>query len=117
MFIKLQDIRENPNLIDNIRLDLTPEDIFKPRFSGHGDFEKQKAETQGYFFYVEVIEKGPELMLMKNVDLKSKTLGEVEGVPTEHLNRIIQVPDAKEVAGMFAIDESLKGWLKGQLGL
>jgi len=115
MYIKLAELRDNPNLMENLRLDLTPEDIFKPRYSGHGDFEKQKAETQGYFFYVEITDKGPELMLMKNVDLKSKTLGEVEGVPAEHLNRVITAPDVKEVAGMFAIDDKLKDWLKEQL--
>jgi len=117
MFITLEEIRDNSNLIENIRMDLIPADIFKPRYSGKGDLEKLKAEVEGYFFYVEIIEKGPELMLMRNAGLKSKTLAEVTGIPSEYLRRIIIAPDAEEVSGMYPIDEDLRGWLKAELGL
>jgi len=117
MYITLQDIRDNSSLMGNLRLDLTPENIFKPRYSGQGELEKLKAEVEGYFFYVEIIEKGPELMLMRNVGLKSKTMGEVTGVPAEHLTRIIAAQHSEEVAGMYSIDSGLKYWLKEQLGL
>lgn len=117
MDLKIKDLIKEGIAAGNIRLDITPEDIFKPRFAGDGDIEKQKAETNGFFFYIEITEKGPEMMLMKNYDFQSKTIAAITDAPIEHLNRAITDKNAKEMAGMFPIDAPLKDWIKEQLGL
>lgn len=115
--LTIRELQESPAVMEHLRLDLTPADIFKPRFSGQGNIKEQQAETDGFFFYVEITENGPELMLMKTSAFTSKTIGEVTGVPEEHLSRVITDPEAKDVGGMFEVDQPLKDWLRQELGV
>ena len=115
--LTIQELKDSPAVMEHLRLDLVPADLFKPRFAGHGNIKEQQAETDGYFFYVEITESGPELMLMKNFAFTSKTLCELEGVPPEHLSRIVTSPAARDVGGMYEVDEPLKDWIREQMGL
>ena len=101
----------------NLRLDVTPAIIFKPRFASQGDIKEQIAETQGFCFYVEAMNKEPELILMKNYNLTSKTIGDIPDVPKDMLQSAVADPKAKPIGGMYTITAELEAWIKKELGV
>lgn len=112
---KLPRLKKNRVFIENLRFDVTPEVIFKPRFA-HGNPDVAK-ETQGFSFYIEYLEgqARPALMLMKTYELRSKTIVEILNVPEELLWGAVRAPKGKEIAGMYPIDDALEGWIKKEL--
>lgn len=117
MLLSLARLAKSRIFMDNLRLDVTPDVIFEPSFDEHGNVEDRIAATKGFFFYVDVFDDGPTLMVMKNYGLSSKTVGEVSDVPEDHLNRVVNSKDAKEIAGMYTIDKELEVWISSQLSL
>ncbi len=116
--VVLSELRQLKDFLDNLRFDVTPEVIFKPRFLTPETMQQAYDETHGYMFYVDCM-KGdkPVLMLMKTKELRSSTVGEVEGVPVELMEAAVSREGVKDFCGMYPLDEALIDWLKEQLGL
>lgn len=122
----ISDIKKNILIKRALRWDVTPEVLFRPRYTMGKERDLHK-ETEGYMFYIDYSEgvatsgvKGPvapKLMLMRTVQLMSSTTGEVEGVPQEMLLRAVKAEGAKPVGGMYAISKELEEYLKTELGL
>lgn len=119
MFLKLERLKENKVFVQHLRFDVTPEVIFKPRFIRPGEDRNDVInETQGFMFYIDYAEGStPSLMLMKTYNLTSKTVGEVTDAPGELLLQAVRKKDAKDICGMYCIDEAVEGWLKDKLGI
>jgi hypothetical protein len=115
--LKLSRLRKNRIFMKHLRLDVTPELIFQPRFIRTPEDAKRVGETQGFSFYIEALDCDPCLMLMKTYNMTSKTVGEIVDVPGGLLKNAVSKEGAKDFCGMFAIDDGLAGWISEELGL
>ncbi len=111
------EIRSRPDIIAGIKWDVTPEVLMEPRFQSNPDDLKKLREISGYMFYIESQCQPPALMLMKvgKTDITS-TVGKIDGIPQELVQRAIDTPVHKPSFGMYAITDEIKEWLKKELG-
>ena len=112
--LDMQGIKKNILIKRNLRWDVTPEVLFKPRFT-MGREREAFGETEGYMFYIEKTNSTPKLMLIRTIKLMSTTVDEVGGVPEDLLKKSLE--SGKPVAGMYPISKDLEEWLKEELGL
>jgi hypothetical protein len=114
----LVSIRETPEILSKIKLDVTPQMIMEPRFHSNPEDLRKLREITGYMFYIETQCEPPALMLMKigKTDIEI-TVGKIDEVPGELIRRAIDNPVHKPVFGMYAITDEIKLWLKRELGL
>ncbi len=114
----LDELSNIENFRDSVRFDVTPELLFKSRFIAPETREQAYRETHGFMFYIDYMEDvAPTLMLMKTKELRSSTVGRVEGVPAELLKAAVNREGVKDYSGMYPLDEALTDWIKEQLGL
>lgn len=112
----LQDIRQRPDILPKIKLDVTPQMMMEPRFQSRTeDLEKLKDIT-GYMFYIETESETPALMLLKigRSDI-TNTVGKIDEVPAEMVRAAIEQPVLPPTCGMYAITEEIKDWLRKEL--
>lgn len=119
MDMKLSALRGNRLILRQLRWDVTPEFLFKPRFVGVGKERNDRLarETQGYMFYIDYINGEARLMLMRTIEMMSQTVGRVTEVPEDILLRAVKAEGVKPVAGMYPISAELEAWLKKELGI
>ncbi len=115
MEVKISRLVKNKTFVQNLRFDLTPELLFRPRFPQGKSPEDLCNETQGFFLYVDFMEGMPKpiLMLMKNYQLRSKTVGEVTDAPEEFLWDAVK--GVKDIQGMYPLSPALETWIKQEL--
>ncbi|MGC2062339.1 MAG: DVU0772 family protein [Thermodesulfovibrionales bacterium] len=114
----LKDIRKRPDILPKIKLDVTPQMMMEPRFQSRPeDLEKLKDIT-GYMFYIETESETPALMLLKigRSDI-TNTVGKIEEIPSEMIQKAVAQPLLPPVCGMYAITEEIKDWLKKELSV
>lgn len=117
MQLTLRALRQYKVFMRNLRWDVTPEVLFKPRFTGHSPAADLSAETNGFMFYVDTFAGPPKLMVMRSQDLMSNLFCEVTDVPGEMLNAALKAEGVKPITCMYPIDAELERWLKAELGL
>ena len=117
--ISIRKLGKNRVFKDNLRFDVTPEVIFKPRFVHSEKDASLTDETQGFFFYVEYMESlpKPSLMVMKTYCLRSKTIAQITDAPEDLLWAAVRDKGAKDISGMYALNGPLADWIKTQLDL
>ena len=116
--LNLNDLKNNQKIINKVNLEMTPETLFQPLFSRTTEGYQGKAkEREGYMFYIEIVNSKPTLMVMNTFQNMSATVGWMEGVPEELLRDAVENKAKEYKAGMYPIDETLKGWLKKELGI
>jgi len=115
---ELNDLKMRPEILSNIKLNVTPAMFMEPRFSSDKDGLKKLSEITGYMFYIESQCKPPALMLMKigKTDI-SQTIGKITEIPHEMVLRAIENPVHPSEHGMYAITDEIKEWLKKELDL
>jgi len=114
----LKEIIQRPDIHAKIKFDVTPSMVMEPRFHSKAeDLEKLKL-VAGYMFYIESQCNPPALMVMKvgNTDITT-TIGKIDEIPAELLEKAITDPSEPPSHGMYAITEDIKAWLKKELGL
>lgn len=112
----LEQIKKRPDIISRIRFDVTPQMIMEPRFTETGEFKKR--DLSGCVFYIETAGEKPILMLMRvSKSDTMKTIGIIEELPEEMIQRAIENPVHPPVHGMYAITEEIKDWLVKTLNL
>lgn len=114
----LADLKEMPEVLGCIRLDVTPSMMMEPRFSRNPEDQEKLKQICGYMFYVETAGEKPELMLLKigSTDITS-TFARIDEISAEMLQRAIDSPVQKPESGMYAITEEIKQWLRKELGI
>ncbi|MFC1770096.1 DVU0772 family protein [Nitrospirota bacterium] len=116
--LSLESMKSNEFFMENIRFDVTPEDIFKTRHV-RTEEEKEQAnkETQGYSFYIESMQEPYAIIVMRTANLTSKAVGELIEAPQDLLKAAVEVKGVKEYCGMYPISQEIAEWLRAQLGL
>ena len=114
----LSDIKKRPDILQRIKLDVTPRLVMEPRFQSRPEDAQQLREISGYMFYIETQCKPPALMLMKvgKTDTTT-TAGMIEEIPRELIERAIENPVHPPVYGMYPISEEIRSWLRGELAI
>lgn len=116
--IRIDSLKENPKIINKIKIEMTPEILFRPLFARATEgYEEKVKEKEGYMFYIEIVRSKPTLMLMNTYQNMSVTIGLIEGVPEDLLENAVRNKSGECKAGMYPIDDVLKEWLKKELGL
>lgn len=116
--LELDEIKIRPDILDGIKLDVTPGQMMEPRFqSSLEDLEKLK-EVAGFMFYIETETESPSLMLLRigRTDITT-TVGHVAEIPEEMLQRAIDNPSEPPVHGMYAITDEIRAWLRNELSI
>ncbi|MBI5641693.1 MAG: hypothetical protein HZA17_14855 [Nitrospirae bacterium] len=114
----LQDIKKRPDVLAKIKFDVTPQMMMEPRFQSRPeDLEKLK-DISGYMFYIETQSETPALMLLKigRSDI-TNTVGKIEEIPAEMMQKAIEQPVLPPACGMYAITEEIKDWLRKELSV
>ncbi len=113
---RLEQIKKRPDIISRIRFDVTPQMIMEPRFTETGELKKR--DLSGCFFYIETEGEKPVLMLMRvSKGDTVKTIGIIEELPEDMIQRAMENPVHPPVHGMYAITDEIKDWLKENLNL
>jgi hypothetical protein len=115
---RLKDIKRRPDILSNIRLNASLPLIMKPRFQFSKEEFEELEKNIGYIFYIETAGQKPTLMLMKvNRSDITDTIGIIEEIPEDMLQRAIDNPVHPPVHGMYGITEEIKEWLRKELNL
>ena len=110
-------LRKNRLFMKQLRWDVTPDVLFKPRFVDSPEDTHLATETEGYMFYIDYLGKGnPTLMIMRTTGLSSTSFAQVLDCPVELLLEAVKKEGVKSYSGMHPIDEKLEEWLKDKLG-
>ncbi|NJD57013.1 MAG: hypothetical protein FIA94_11495 [Nitrospirae bacterium] len=114
----LKDIKERPDILSEIKFDVTPQAMMQPRFQSRPEDLAKLQEISGYLFYIESATEPPALMLLRigRSDITT-TVGKIDEIPVEMLRRAIDQPALPPDHGMYAISEEIREWLKKELGL
>lgn len=116
--LNLAGMRTMPDIIESIKWDVTPQVVMEPRFQLNPEHAQKLKEITGYMFYIETQCEPPALMLMKvgKTDITS-TIGKIDEIPSELIQRAIDNPVHKPVFGMLAITDEIREWLRKELGV
>ncbi|MFN3740079.1 MAG: DVU0772 family protein [Thermodesulfovibrionales bacterium] len=115
---KLKDIKRRPDILSNIKLNASLPLIMKSRFQMSKEEFEELQKMIGYIFYIETACEKPSLMLMKiNKSDIADTVGIIEEIPQEMLQRAIENQVHPPVHGMYGITEEIKNWLRKELNL
>ena len=115
---RLEDIKERPDILEAIKLEVTPQIVMEPRFVSNPEDLQKLRDISGYMFYIETECAPPALMLMKvgKSDI-SKTVGKIDELPEQLVQDAINNPVHPPIYGMYAITDEIKSWLKKELGI
>jgi hypothetical protein len=114
----LSEIRKRPDILSGIKLDITPQMVMEPRFHSRPEDLIKLREISGYVFYIETECEPSALMVMKvgKTDI-TNTIGKIDEIPRELIQRAIEAPEHPPTHGMYAITGEIKAWLKKELNL
>ncbi len=114
----LSDIKKRPDILEKIKWEVTPKMVMEPRYHSKAEDLQKLRDISGYMFYIESQCEPPALMLMKvgKSDITT-TVGMIEEIPSELIQRAIGNPVHKSVHGMYAITDEIREWLKKELGV
>ncbi|MBI5847369.1 MAG: hypothetical protein HZB31_05365 [Nitrospirae bacterium] len=112
----LNEIRKRPDIHAKLKYDVTPRMVMEPRFHAKPEDLEKLRQIAGYMFYIESQCNPPALMVMKvgNTDITT-TIGKIDEVPAELLEKAITDPAEPPSHGMYAITEDIRVWLKKEL--
>ncbi len=113
----LNDIKGSPEILNNVKWDVTPRTVMEPRFLSRPEDLQKLRDISGYMFYIESQCDPPALMLMKigKTDISS-TIAKINEIPQELLKKAMENPVEKPSHGMYAINGEIKDWLRKELG-
>ncbi len=117
--IEIKRLKGNGVFARNVRFDVTPKIIMKPRFVAPGGNVEACKETQGFSFYIEYMQglPAPILMLLKTFNFTTKTIAEITDAPQAMLEKAVKEGAGQDVMGMYPINGEVESWIKKELEL
>lgn len=109
----LEDLRNRPEIVKDIRWDITPEKVFTPQTIQTQEdierLERENREQAGYYFYVDVWNCRAFLALMHVKQDGSMTSERISEFPEEALNEAVEeAGGAINISGHYPIN----AWVK-----
>ncbi len=118
--LRLDAIKKEPFVIQNIRWDLEPKDLMEAKFkkTDAGIEARDDGALKGYVFYIESMGKKPALFLMRHTAVEyGETIAQIDEIPDELLSEAIEENKGKHYFGMYPINKKVESWLRKELGV
>jgi hypothetical protein len=116
--LSLDQLKKEPYIVDHILWDLEPKDLMEPRLKVTEKRTELRGEIKGYVFYIDTIDKRPQLFLMRHTAVDfAETLAKIDEIPLELLLGSIEENKDKAYFSMYPINSSIKAWLRKELGI
>jgi len=116
--LSLEEIKEEPFIIEHILWDIAPKDLMEPRQKITGEGVQKRELIKGYVFYIDTMDVKPILFLMRHTAADyAETLAQIGEIPQELLVEAVEENKAKAYFGMCAINKKVEAWLKKELGV
>jgi hypothetical protein len=115
--IKMEVLKNSPQIIEDIRWDVTPRIFVDPVSAPSADSGEAIDITYGYMLYVDLIHDKPAVVIMQLKRIMSKTVGYVHDIPEDMLHEAMRCDGRDCVSGMYPLSGTLEAWLKKEFGL
>ncbi|HAK89444.1 MAG: hypothetical protein A2077_03805 [Nitrospirae bacterium GWC2_46_6] len=116
--LSLDEIKEEPFVIENILWDLEPKELMEPRQKITDEGVQKRKPIKGYIFYIDTMNEKPILFLMRHTAVDyAETLAKIDEIPQELLIEAVEENKAKAYFGMYPINKKVEGWLRKELGV
>ena len=119
--MKLEEIKNNPEIMTQLRWDLTPQTANIPEgytITKQADLErlnKLLAEKAGYYFYVDVANCQARLALMHNNATGGGNVEYIRDFESPLLERAVEAIGSITTSGWYPLSKRLTGLLKKKL--
>lgn len=116
--LSLEQIKNEPFVIEHILWDLQPKDLMEPRCKVTEEGTKFRDQIKGYIFYIETMDENPKLFLMRHTAADfAETLAKIDEIPQDLLTGAIEENKDKVYFRMYPINSKVEAWLKKELGV
>ena len=121
--MKLEEIKNNPEIMSQLRWDLTPQTANIPEgyiITKQEDLErlnKLLAEKAGYYFYIDVWNCQAHLAIMQNHATGSATMHSIEDFESPLLEKAVEAVGSITTSGWYPLNKRLETLLKKKLGV
>ena len=116
--LDLNAIKNEPYVIEHILWDMEPKDLMASKFTKTEHGVDKRDDIKGYIFYIETAGKEPILFLMRHTAVEfGETMAQINDIPTELLREAVEENKDKHYFGMHPINNTVKAWLKKELGV
>ncbi|HMK56102.1 MAG TPA: hypothetical protein VK448_05640 [Dissulfurispiraceae bacterium] len=116
--LTLQDIKNEPFVIEHILWEMEPKDIMEAKFKKTEHGVDVRDEIKGYIFYIESMGKEPQLFMMRHTAIEfAETMARIDDAPKELLAKAVEINKDRHYFGMYPIDDDIKAWLRNELGV
>ena len=120
--MKLEEIKNNPEIMSHLRWDLTPQNSGFPngsyKVNKQADIDtmnKLLAEKAGYYFYVNVWSCQAKLALMQNTATGAGTMHTIEDFQSPLLEKAVEDVGSISTSGWYPLSKRLKTVLQNRL--
>ena len=119
--MKLEEVKNNPEIMSHLRWDLTPQTANIPEgyiIEKQADLErlnKLLAEKAGYYFYVDVANCQARLALMHNNATGGGTMHRIEDFESPLLEKAVEAIGSITTSGWYPLNKRLTTLLKKKL--
>ncbi len=116
--LSLEDIKEEPFIIQNIRWDIEPKNLMEPRCQQTPEGLKLREPIKGYVFYIDTMDRKPALFLLRHTSIDfGETIAKIDEIPQDLLTEAIEENKDRAYFGMYPINAKIEQWLKKELGV
>ena len=120
--MKLEEIKNNPEILANLRWDLTPQtaNIGSYEIKNQADMDrlnKLLVSQAGYYFYVDVANCQARLALMRNNATGGGNVEYIRDFESPLLERAVEAIGSITTSGWYPLSNRLKTLLKKKLGM
>ncbi|NTU42431.1 MAG: hypothetical protein HGA78_05165 [Nitrospirales bacterium] len=114
----LDEIKQEPFVIEHIMWDLEPKDLMEPRIRMTDEGVQVREDIKGYIFYIDNMDTEPILFLMRHTAADfAETLARIDEIPLELLKEAVEENKPRLYFGMAPINKKVEDWLRKELGI
>jgi hypothetical protein len=122
--MKFEEIKNNPEIMSQLRWDLTPQNSNFPNgtwtVNNQADIDamnKFQTDKAGYYFYIDVANCQAHLAIMQNHATGSGTMHRIEDFESPLLEKAVEEIGSITTSGWYPLNKRLETLLKKKLGV